>query len=414
MVGSTHGDQAGAMTTTPPEAPSGAGDPGAHDGPRVTRDEVRDLGRLRRSAYDRKVAGVAGGLARHLDVDPTILRVAFVVLSFFGGAGLIVYAACWLLVPDERTHSATVNLDERSRTFALWVVGLVAALAMLGDSVGGWGFPWPLALVGLIALAVVMSRGERPAPGAFYAAPTAPPASPGGVPAGGPVGGTTVPPSYAAPSHPVYAPLPVPPRHPRRRGPILFWFTLALIVVAEGILGTVDLAGVDVTASSYPALALGVTGVMLLVGAFYGRAGGLIVLGLLTAVVTAATTAAGEIDGGRIVETPRTVVQLDERYELGVGEIVLDLRQLDDPEALDGVTLELESTFGRIEVIVPDGVDVDADATVDGLGHSSLFGDDRDGSDSHFHRGGDDAPLLTIDAEVAFGEIVVDTRRSPR
>ena len=39
-------------------------------GPRVTGDEIRDLGRLRRSATDRKVAGVAGGLARHLDIDP--------------------------------------------------------------------------------------------------------------------------------------------------------------------------------------------------------------------------------------------------------------------------------------------------------------------------------------------------------
>jgi phage shock protein PspC (stress-responsive transcriptional regulator) len=414
MVGSTDGDQAGAMTTTPPEAPSGPGGPGAHNGPRVTRDEVRDLGRLRRSAYDRKVAGVAGGLARHLDIDPTILRVAFVVLSFFGGAGLIVYGACWLLVPDERTHSATVNLDERSRTFALWVVGLVAALAMLGDSVGGWGFPWPLAIVGVIALAVVMSRGQRPASGPYYAAPSAPP-----VPTDAAAGATadataTVPPAYAPPSHPVYVPLPVPPRNPRRRGPILFWFTLALIVVAEGVLATVDLAGAGVSDSSYPALALGVTGVMLLVGAFYGRAGGLIALGLLTAIATAATTAAGEIDGGRIVESPRTVAQLDDRYELGAGEIVLDLRQL-DPEALDGLTIHLESTFGRIEVIVPDGVDVDADAVVDGVGHAALFGDDRDGSDHYFHKGGDDdAPLLQIDAEVTFGEIVVDTQRSSR
>ena len=70
------------MTTTPPEAPSGpsAGSPD-DGGPRVTRDEMRDLGRLRRSARDRKVAGVAGGLARHLDIDPLILRVTFVVLG---------------------------------------------------------------------------------------------------------------------------------------------------------------------------------------------------------------------------------------------------------------------------------------------------------------------------------------------
>jgi phage shock protein PspC (stress-responsive transcriptional regulator) len=402
------------MTTTPPEAPSGTGDPGPHDGPhngphngpRVSREEVRDLGRLRRSAYDRKVAGVAGGLARHLDVDPTIVRVTFVVLSFFGGAGLIVYGACWVLVPDERTHSATVNLDDRSRTFALWVVGLIAALALLGDSLGGWGFPWPLAIVGVIALAVVMTRGERTAPPAY---PPTTEVSTDPV-TGAPVASA----GYAQPGHPVYAPLPVPPRNPRRRGPVLFWFTLALIAVAVGLLGTVDLAGAEVADSSYPALALGITGAMLLLGAFYGRGGGLIALGLAALLATTIATAVGEIDGGGIEETPRTAAQVDARYELGAGEIVLDLRGVEDVEALDGRTIDLESTFGRIEVIVPVGVDVDAEAVIDGFGHAALFGDDRDGSDRYFHEGGDDAPLLHIDAEVGLGEIVVDTQRSPR
>jgi phage shock protein PspC (stress-responsive transcriptional regulator) len=83
----------GAMTTTPPEAPSGPAGPdghGPHDGPRVSGEEMRDLGRLRRTTHDKKVAGVAGGLARHFDIDPVIVRVAFVVMAFFGGAGLIV------------------------------------------------------------------------------------------------------------------------------------------------------------------------------------------------------------------------------------------------------------------------------------------------------------------------------------
>ena len=107
-------------TTRSTSGPSAVPDNG---GPRVTHDEMRDLGRLRRSAHDRKVAGVAGGLARHLDIDPLILRVAFVVLVFFGGAGLILYGACWLLVPDEETGEAAVTLDERSRTAALLVGG---------------------------------------------------------------------------------------------------------------------------------------------------------------------------------------------------------------------------------------------------------------------------------------------------
>ena len=69
------------------QTPSGAQDQPASHGPRVTRDQVSDLGRLRRTVRDRHIAGVAGGLARHLDVDPIIVRVAFVVAAFFGGAG---------------------------------------------------------------------------------------------------------------------------------------------------------------------------------------------------------------------------------------------------------------------------------------------------------------------------------------
>src|SRR4051794_30341056 len=101
--------QAWSMSTTPPDAPA------PPTGPRVTRDQVADVARLRRSSSDRKVAGVCGGLGRHLDIDPLILRVAFVVLAVFGGAGFLVYAALWLVVPDDHSHHAIIDLEERSR-----------------------------------------------------------------------------------------------------------------------------------------------------------------------------------------------------------------------------------------------------------------------------------------------------------
>ncbi len=180
MVPSRSGPQAWSMTTTPPEAPSGPADESAPDeGPRVTRDEIRDLGRLRRSVDDRKVAGVAGGLARHLDVDPLILRVAFVVLAFFGGAGLLLYGACWLLVPEDGSDEAAITLDDRSRTLALLAVGVLAAFALLGDSWGVFWFPWPLAIIALVVLLFVTRKDRR-------SAPTPPPGSGGGaVPAAG-------------------------------------------------------------------------------------------------------------------------------------------------------------------------------------------------------------------------------------
>ena len=95
-------DHAGAMTTTPPEAPHDGAAPGADEGPRVTGPEARDLSRLSRTVGPyRYLGGVAGGLARHFDVDPLLIRVAFVILTLFGGAGLIVYVGCWLLLPED-------------------------------------------------------------------------------------------------------------------------------------------------------------------------------------------------------------------------------------------------------------------------------------------------------------------------
>ena len=56
---------------------------------------------LRRAYNGRMLAGVAAGLADYLAVDVTIIRVAFVVLTFLGGAAIPAYLACLLLIPEE-------------------------------------------------------------------------------------------------------------------------------------------------------------------------------------------------------------------------------------------------------------------------------------------------------------------------
>ena len=413
MVPDRSRPQAWSMTTgtptPPPEAPSGPDEststPPPDQGPRVTRDEIRDLGRLRRTVDDRKVAGVAGGLARHLDIDPLVLRVAFVVLAFFGGAGLLLYGACWLLVPEEGSDQAAITLDDRSRTMALLVVGVLAAFALLGDSWGVFWFPWPLAIIALVVL-LLMTRKDRRA-----AAP--PPGAGGGaVPAAGDTttyegttsqGGTW---TYQGPSG--YAP----PRNPRRRGPVLFWFTLALIALAIGILGIVDVAGVAVADSAYPALVVGITGVMLLVGSVYGRAGGLILIGLIATLAMAGATAAGQWEGDAIRETPVTATQVRGTYDFDAGELILDLTQVRNPEALDGREIRVEGGAGRIELIVPDDVDVEVNGEVGGPGAITLFGNQQGGIDTVYtgvHEGGTDAPSLTIDAELGVGEIYAES-----
>lgn len=57
--------------------------------------------RLMRSRDDRMLAGVAGGLAEHLNMDTTLIRLIFVVLTLAGGPGLLIYLILWLIMPDE-------------------------------------------------------------------------------------------------------------------------------------------------------------------------------------------------------------------------------------------------------------------------------------------------------------------------
>jgi phage shock protein PspC (stress-responsive transcriptional regulator) len=375
----------------------------------VTREEARDFGSIRRSLTDRKIGGVAGGVARHFDIDPLIVRVAFVLLAIFGGGGLLAYAAGWLLVPEEGSDDAVVRVDHRTRTVLLAIVGVVCALSLVGDSLGGWDFPWPLAIVGLVIAAIAAGARQKPHPG-----PLAPQGwvQPGAT--------TTPPPPPGAPSYSSYRPVtPVPPSRPgdpRKRGPILFWFTMALAFVAVALVATIDLAGWDAPPSAYPAAVLAACGVMLVVGSFYGRAGGLIFIGLVAALATLATSAVDEISAGQIDARPTSAEQVDHRYYIGAGEIILDLTDLSAAELreLDGRTIELEARFGHILVQVPEhGLDVNVQSNVEAEGESVAFGDRTDGSLTGWHEGGTDT-RIDLDLTVVFGQIEVETKEAVR
>ena len=58
--------------------------------------------RLTKSSYDRKLAGVCGGLAHHFDLDPTVVRVLFAVLTFFmlGIGGVLLYIILAMIMPE--------------------------------------------------------------------------------------------------------------------------------------------------------------------------------------------------------------------------------------------------------------------------------------------------------------------------
>jgi phage shock protein PspC (stress-responsive transcriptional regulator) len=57
--------------------------------------------RLKRSLTDKMLAGVCGGLAKYFELDPTLIRLAFVFAVILGGTGILAYLIMWVIVPKE-------------------------------------------------------------------------------------------------------------------------------------------------------------------------------------------------------------------------------------------------------------------------------------------------------------------------
>jgi phage shock protein PspC (stress-responsive transcriptional regulator) len=381
------------MTQTPGPSPTDQqqGTATGAPPPPADRPNFRGFEQLRRSTTDRKIAGVAGGLGRHLNIDPVILRVVFVVMCFFGGSGFLLYGAAWALVPEDGQQNGNIAMRPSTRNALLICAGVVALLLVVGDSYGGIGFPWPLLVVGVGALVYLAVRDRGPtagqAPSATYAGqyPAPPYAADPTYDQGGaayePVG-TTDPggTAYGQAPPPWLPPTPVPPVPPRRpkHGPRLFGPTLALVALALGSLGLYDASGGHVVDAAYPALALAVVGVMLVVGAFIGRAGGLILLGIVAAVALGVTSLVGTLGGWndghgeRLNATPVSASAVKDTYYVPNGRVVLDLSDVRDPAALVGRSIEVGARAGEVVVILPQGVVSDVDAEISGPGQVDM------------------------------------------
>lgn len=70
---------------------------------------------LHRPTDDRMLAGVAAGVARYLGVDVTVVRIVLAVLAVVGGAGVPIYLAGWLLIPEEGSEQSIASEFVRSR-----------------------------------------------------------------------------------------------------------------------------------------------------------------------------------------------------------------------------------------------------------------------------------------------------------
>ncbi|HUE75910.1 MAG TPA: PspC domain-containing protein, partial [Chloroflexota bacterium] len=130
--------------------------PVAHETP--PGHDQTNVKRLNRSRNERMLGGVAGGLAQYFNVDPAFVRLAFVILSLSGGAGILAYIIMIIVVPERPAHepepAITGSIDgNRGREFlALILVGF--GLLLLANNLGLFGFLrwqqfWPLVLIAI-------------------------------------------------------------------------------------------------------------------------------------------------------------------------------------------------------------------------------------------------------------------------
>lgn len=85
-----------------------------------------DLKKLYRSGSDRVLGGIAGGMGEFFGIDPNIVRLIFILLTIFGGSGVIIYIILWMIIPvsgDTKATKTSINLNteeirSRARDFA--------------------------------------------------------------------------------------------------------------------------------------------------------------------------------------------------------------------------------------------------------------------------------------------------------
>jgi len=352
------------------------------------------------------VAGVAGGTAQYLGVDPTLVRLGFVVASFFGGFGLLAYLVMAVVVPQDDGTGAPV--EGRPPTWAIVLLGIVGLIVLPGPFFGwgdGWffgvGMLWLVALIGVSVLAYRAIRGERPLFGSGA----------GGDPAeaktqvAGAEAKTQVAGDGAA------------PRLVRLLAIVL------LVMVALGAAVSVAALGAFATATGNGAIVAGIVialGIGLAATAFFGDgakrgAPWLLAAAMILAVPSGAVAAADVRFDGGIGERSYSPASADdipaEGYELGMGQMKIDLRELDIP-AGQSVRLPAEVGLGQLVVSVPSGTCVTGHAEAKG-GELLVRGESNSGASPEFDQGPapeSTLPQVEIDAELQFGQLVVTDR----
>lgn len=317
--------------------------------------------RLHRRTDDRVLAGVASGLGDYFNVDPLLIRILLVASIVFGGLGIFLYVAAWLLVPDDQSDRSiaertlgTMSLTGGFLGGVLAVIGAVILLGIVGTIVADGGTGLAFAVIVVVIGALLLRRTEA---GTTASVPE---------PAATVVAGADA--GEAAPAAPTVAPV-APPRPRVRRPPSpLGWYAVGAALVGIGLLAVADSAGILFPAlDHYLGLAILVIGAALVIGAWWGRARALILVGLLLLPVAWTTSLVDvPLEGGWGSRdfAPTTAAELRDSYRLAGGELVLDLTGYDGSDA--PVDIEASVGLGDLRVLLPEGAAAEIDATVGG------------------------------------------------
>ena len=418
------------------------------------------------------MGGVAAGIADYLNVDPLLIRAAFVGLMIFGGAGLVLYVGAWLLIPVEgHDHSIVdgalrrLGLSARGiATVMLLAIGGIVALSLpIGGPVGFEGSSTQIGLVLILVVLGILLLSRREAEAVPSPPPSAEP-SPNGrwrqlgltplrlvvaavVLVGGfyalqGVGGlyldagtlivatlvilgivllrqgggermsaTAASARAATPGASTDANAVIAEPIPRAPRSPLGWYVVAAVLVGIGILAVVDQGlGATVLPGQFFGAALAVVGIGLVVGSWWGHAGILILPALVVLPVAAAATfVTAPIEGGTGDRQFAPVTTSELRDEYRLLGGRMTLDLREVAAGDEPIEIAASVALGQLVVILPANARVEIESEV-GAGASSILGTFQEGTNliDRYVRG-TSGPRFVLDLEAGIGEIRVDT-----
>lgn len=341
-----------------------------------------------------KVSGVSAAIGLRYGIDPILIRIAFVVATIYGSAGIPLYLLCWLVFPKADGHGGSQPTP--GPVAAVLVLLLIPSVYLVSPKYGAAGLA--LGIGGFYLLH--RSYHDR----AAVRLASAPPVGENAWAAAGAPGTWDSDPATQhaesaehSESGPSVATEPGPGQRHR-------WISYAAVGLAMIAAGAAVFHGAETT--TVLAVALGVLGAGMVVASFAGGGRGLLGLAIplaaLALVANALPVGGTWPTSGHLVVHPDHPAAVLPRYELSKGNITLDLRSLrlgDDQRVHSSVRVG----EGSVLIHVPDDANLAASCSAD-QGSVRCGGE---GLDQRIEDSGKDGGRITLDLDVRTGSVEV-------